>query len=94
MSDRHEDSDARLERLRRATEGAGPRADFAARVAARIEHESAPIGWLSDLLRPARRLVPIAAIAAAVGLVWAAQSERAGRVAASAESATELDTQW
>ena len=51
MNERHEEIDARLARLRRATAAVGPRADFATRVATRIERETAPSDWLADLVQ-------------------------------------------
>ncbi len=94
MSDRHEDTDARLDRLRSATDPVRPGADFAARVAATIARDAARTGWLGDLFRPARRLVPVAALAAALGLVWAAESVRALRAPSGDANVGELDTQW
>ena len=68
-----ENDEQRLDRLRRATEQVGPRADFTARVmrgisAGRIE------GWWTDLPRAARRLVPVAVLAAAVATALAVLS--------------------
>jgi hypothetical protein len=98
MSERHEEVDARLERLKRATDSIRPRADFAARVATQLAREkvreTSSRGWATDLGKPARRFVPVAAIAAAVGLLWAAQSERSSRSARMTASSAELDTQW
>jgi hypothetical protein len=96
MSDQ-EDTDARLARLRRETDPIRPRGDFAARVAGAIARESAYGGrradWNGDLLRSARRLVPVAAVVAALGVVWAAQSERAWDKALAAGT-MELDAEW
>jgi negative regulator of sigma E activity len=95
MMDPQEDSDARLERLRLATAAVRPRRDFAARVAAAVDRDNTPpAGWLGDLSRAAWRLVPIAALAAAVGVVWAAQSQRAWHDAVTALGAAEVDTEW
>jgi hypothetical protein len=98
MSDRHEDADARLARLRDATDPVRPRPDFAARVAATIdrERESAKADWLTDLFLPARRLLPVAALAAAAAVLLATQSASVRRSpgVAVAASATELDTEW
>ncbi len=69
MSQKHEDIDARLARLRGATEGLRPRADFSSRVMARIGEERADM--LSALRTPARRFIPIGMLAAALALVWA-----------------------
>jgi hypothetical protein len=89
-----EDADGRLERLKLATGSVRARPSFAARVAAAVAREPAPADWTFDLLLAARRLVPIAALAAAVGLIWAVQSEHAWS-RAHAEAATgELDLQW
>jgi hypothetical protein len=94
MSDHPEDAEIRLARLRAATEGVRPRPDFAGRVARAIDHEVAEADWLSDLLRPARRLVPLAAIAAAAAVLLAMESAPARREAQAMANATELDTQW
>jgi len=99
MSDHDHDSHARLERLRLATGGVRPRADFAARVAAAVERDRAAMGASADgyfdLGRPARRFLPVAALAAALGLVWAARAERTWNDASTASrTSTELDTEW
>jgi hypothetical protein len=96
MNDLHEDTDARLTRLQAATAVLRPRPDFAARVAATIarEREGAEADWLSELFRPARRLVPVAAIAAAAGVLSAMQSEPAWHGMEVATSAAGLDTEW
>ena len=99
MIDHDESSDARLERLRLATDAARPRADFGARVAAAVERDAAATGasadWFFDLWRPARRLLPVAALAAALGIVWAARTERAWNDASTASrNSTELDAEW
>jgi len=65
MSDR--DIDEKLERLSKATESIRPRTDFTARVMGKIAGEQS--FWF-ELPRVARVLVPIAALAAAVGVVW------------------------
>jgi hypothetical protein len=67
-----EDIDQRLVRLSGATEGLRPSAGFSARVMLAIDAQGAPgifeAAWFS-----ARRLVPVAAIAAALAVVWAVQ---------------------
>ena len=67
-----EDIEQRLSRLAGVTEALRPSAGFSARVMAAIDAETAPnfleAAWLS-----ARRLVPVAAIAAALAVVWAVQ---------------------
>ncbi|HSQ62269.1 MAG TPA: hypothetical protein VLM85_03615 [Polyangiaceae bacterium] len=69
--------DERLERLGKATEGVRPRAGFTAKVMsaalAQAPAARAP-DWWSDVPRVARRLLPLAAIAAAVGVVWAVRA--------------------
>jgi hypothetical protein len=70
-----DDIDARLERLARATENVKPSADFGARVARALEREE-PGGILLELGKPARRMLPALALAAAVSLVWAVESDR------------------
>ncbi|MEO6599553.1 MAG: hypothetical protein ABIQ16_06745 [Polyangiaceae bacterium] len=67
-----EDIDQRLARLSGATEGMRPSAGFSARVMLAIDAQAVPsffqAAWFS-----ARRLVPIAAVAAALAVVWAVQ---------------------
>ena len=59
----------RMERLRRATRSVGARGDFSSRVMMRIRSE---VSWYDVLLREARRLMPVAALAAVVmiGAAW------------------------
>lgn len=69
--------DERLAKLGKATEGVRPRAGFTAKVmsAALAQPRAAtPADWWSDVPRVARRLLPVAAIAAAVGIVWAVRA--------------------
>ena len=71
------DIDERLERLGRATQGVRPRPGFTAKVmsAALAQAPAARTSdWWSDVPRVARRLLPVAAIAAAVGVVWAVRA--------------------
>ena len=89
-----EDTDARLERLKLATRSVRPGPSFAARVGAAALREQASPDWTLDLLLAARRLVPMAALAAAVGMIWAVQSERAWSQAHAANATVELDLQW
>ena len=67
-----EDIEQRLARLSGSTSALRPSAGFSARVMLAIEREAAPsflvTTWLS-----ARRLLPVAAIAAAMAVVWAVQ---------------------
>lgn len=67
-----EDIEQRLSRLAGATEGLRPSAGFSARVMLSIEAEAAPT-FLEATWFSARRLVPVAAIAAALAVVWAVQ---------------------
>ena len=73
MSPREEDVEARLARLSRETEALGPSPGFNARVMAAIDREE-PAGFIDALWASSRRLLPIAALAAAVAVVWAVQS--------------------
>jgi hypothetical protein len=73
MSPREEDVEARLARLSRETEALGPSPGFNARVMAAIDREE-PAGFVDALWASSRRLLPIAALAAAVAVVWAVQS--------------------
>jgi len=67
-----EDIEQRLLRLSGATEALRPSAGFSARVMLAIEAEAAP-SFLEATWFSARRLVPVAAIAAALAVVWAVQ---------------------
>ena len=49
MSELHDSTDERLERLRQATAFVRARPDFGARVAAAVDREAAPIDWVADL---------------------------------------------
>lgn len=76
MSPREEDVDARLARLSRETDALGPTPGFNARVMAAIEREE-PAGHLDALWASSRRLLPIAAFAAAIAVGWAVQNRAA-----------------
>lgn len=65
-----EDIDARLARLASATQGVRPRPDFSSRVESRIREEQ--LRGLLALGVPARRLLPLGMLTAALALVWAA----------------------
>ena len=69
-----DDMEARLARLGRATDELRPSAGFSARVMAAVEREQAP-GLLELLWVSSKRLLPIAAVAAACAVVWAVQSQ-------------------
>ncbi|HEX3596876.1 MAG TPA: hypothetical protein VHU80_17325 [Polyangiaceae bacterium] len=69
-----EDAEARLSRLAGATAALGPRGGFTARVMAAIEAEQ-PLGLIDALWASSRRLLPIAALAAAVAVVWAVENQ-------------------
>lgn len=71
----HEDIDQRLARLGRGTEALRPSAGFSARVMQAISAEAAP-SFLESAWFSSRRLLPVAAIAAALAVVWAVQAER------------------
>ena len=73
MSSREEDLDARLARLASATAVIAPRAGFNAKVMAAIDREE-PAGIFDALWASSRRLLPIAALAAAVAVVWAVEN--------------------
>lgn len=93
MKDRDQENvDARLTRLARATEGIRPTPDFGARVLRALETEQRG-GWLMELGRPARRILPALALAAAVSLVWAVESDEAleDELSLYADEAVELE---
>ena len=66
------DLEQRLSRLSNATSALRPSAGFSARVMLAIDAQAAP-SFLETTWFSARRLVPVAALAAAVTLVWAVQ---------------------
>ena len=67
-----EDIDQRLSRLSGATDALRPSAGFSARVMLAIGAEAAP-SFFETTWFSARRLLPVAAIAAALAVVWAVQ---------------------
>jgi hypothetical protein len=89
----NEDMDTRFARLSRETEGVRPRPDFGARVARALESEQRG-GWLLDLGRPARRVLPALALAAAVSLVWAVESDLAFDDALSLYADETVELEW
>jgi len=87
-----EDHDTRLARLRRTTEALRARPGFDARILGALEREGAS-GWLLHVLRPARIVMPVVVMAAALALICAA---RAGREVdrALAESYDRVELEW
>jgi hypothetical protein len=73
-----EDIDQRLARLGLRTEAVRPSAGFSARVMQSVVAEAAEAapGLLESAWFSSRRLLPVAAIAAALAVVWAVQVER------------------
>jgi hypothetical protein len=67
-----EDIEQRLARLAGATDALRPSAGFSARVMLALDAEAAP-SFLEAAWFSARRLVPVAAVAAALAVVWAVQ---------------------
>jgi hypothetical protein len=86
-----EDTEQRLERLRSATLGVAPRAEFTARVMRGVSGE---VGWWSDLPRAARRLVPVAVLAAAVATGLAILSSNAFDDALSSTDDNGVEIEW
>jgi hypothetical protein len=74
MTSPHEDVSDRIARLGRATEAIRPSAGFTARVMGLLEVDQ-PMGWLDLVGLSSRRLLPVAALAAAVAVGWAVQSQ-------------------
>jgi hypothetical protein len=70
-----EDIDRRLARLSSATHAVRPSVGFSARVMQAIDAESAPSCW-ENAWFSSRRLLPVAAIAAALAVGWAVQVDR------------------
>ena len=93
MKEQDEDIDVRLGRLARATERLEPRADFGARVARALEAEQRS-GILVELGRPARRILPALALAAAMSLVWAVESDQAFDDALSVYADETVELEW
>lgn len=86
-----DDLDALLARIGQETSNIAPRADFTERVMWAIEAEAQP-SWLRAMGRAGQRLLPIAALAAAIALIWAAEGESAlDEVLAASYDATELE---
>lgn len=75
MADQHDQVEARIERLRAATEGLRPRAGLGARVMARIEARRNP-GLAEVISLSARRALVISAVAAAASVALGLQMER------------------
>lgn len=71
MTEPHDEVDRRLGELARATEPIRAQSGFAQRVMLRVAAEG---GWREELVRSARRLVPLAALAAVVAVTWAVLS--------------------
>ncbi len=72
----NDEMDERLERLRKATDGVRPRADFTARVLGAVSAKAAPaMDFWSQLPRAARWFVPVAALAAVVSIGFAATNQ-------------------
>lgn len=69
-----EEVDAKLSRLAKETAALGPSGGFTARVMAAVEREQ-PLGLIEALWMSSRRLLPIAALAAAAAVVWAVESQ-------------------
>ena len=70
-----EDIDQRLARLAGATYAVRPSAAFAARVMQAVHAEAVP-GFWENAWFSSRRLLPVAAIAAALAVGWAVQVDR------------------
>jgi hypothetical protein len=70
-----EDIDQRLARLAGATRALRPSAGFSARVRQTIDAE-AVLGFWENAWFSSRRLLPVAAIAAALAVGWAVQVDR------------------
>ena len=71
-----EDIEQRLARLSASTEGLRPSARFSANLLAALDAESSTLrlpGFFETAWFSARRLVPVAAMAAALAVVWAVQ---------------------
>ncbi len=90
------DIDEELARLTRSTDGIGPRPGFSMRVEDAISRSpdaSSFRDWRDDLRTPARRLIPMAALAALISLVFAARTASAFDEAV-VDSIEETDVTW
>lgn len=74
MNHRDTDIDERLARLADATRDIAPRADFTARVMSAVQAERGPL-FVRVMAQAGRRFLPVAALAAAVALFWAARAD-------------------
>ena len=74
MTTDDDELDVRLARLARETAALGASGGFTARVMAAVEREQ-PLGIVEALWASSRKLLPIAAIAAAAAVVWAVESQ-------------------
>ena len=93
MNRRREDDDTRLERLRAATTSVRARGDFAVRVTAAVARERPHRGWFGDVLLGSWGLVPLA-LAAALCLGWAFQSQGVWNDAAGGTTAADAAGDW
>jgi hypothetical protein len=75
VTDLEQNTDERFARIERATAAIRPSPGFAARVMRKIGAER-ELGWLDATWLSSRRLLPIAALAAALAVVWAVQSDK------------------
>ncbi|HEX7602342.1 MAG TPA: hypothetical protein VF316_12085 [Polyangiaceae bacterium] len=89
----HDDIDARLEKLTRATARIAPRADFSARVMRATADRAPEISWWGELPKAGFRLLPVAALVAALGITWAATNAGAvdDAIASTPDDVTELE---
>jgi hypothetical protein len=86
-----ESIDAKFERLRDATQSLRASPGFSARVLAAVELE-ATIGWMSGVGPAARRIVALAALAAAVaGFLATHDEERVNEAVAASFGEVEVD---
>ena len=63
----------KLAELGERTAALGPSAGFVARVMQRLDLDT---GWRPEVVRSARRLLPVATLHALLGVVWAFSTER------------------
>lgn len=84
-----ETPDARLERLRKATDAVRPRGDFVARVAGRLP----PVSWLDELVLASRKPLALAALLAALLVLWAVRAEHSANLALAMSYST-VEVEW
>jgi hypothetical protein len=85
-----ESVEERLLRLQETTAQIKPRADFSARVMLAVQAEDRQ-SWAMQIARSGKALLPMAALAAILGVAWAVQTERAVDTVLATASTVEVE---